>query len=71
MNELIPGIFKPESRAVLLEVVDRMRQNEGIDGVILGATELPLILKEERHNGVPFLNTTKIHIEAAVERMLS
>jgi aspartate racemase len=71
MNELVPGIYKPESRAILLEIVDRMRETEGIDGVILGATELPLILREEHHSGVPFLNTTKIHIEAAIERMLS
>jgi aspartate racemase len=70
MNELVPGIYKPESRAILLEIVDRMHQNEGIDGVILGATELPLILREDHHSGVPFLNTTKIHIEAAIERML-
>lgn len=71
MNELVPGIYKPESRAVLLEIVDRMRETEGIDGVILGATELPLMLREDQHDGVPFLNTTKIHIEAAIERMLS
>ncbi len=71
MNELVPGIYKPESRAVLLEIVDRMRETEGIDGVILGATELPLILREDAYGGVPFLNTTKIHIEAAIERMLS
>ena len=71
MNELVPGIYKPESRAILLEIVDRMHETDGIDGVILGATELPLILREEQHSGVPFLNTTKIHIEAAIERMLS
>jgi aspartate racemase len=71
MNELVPGIYKPESRAILLEIVDRMRETEGVDGVILGATELPLILREEHHSGVPFLNTTKIHVEAAIERMLS
>jgi aspartate racemase len=71
MNELVPGIYKPESRAILLEIVDRMHETDGIDGVILGATELPLILREEQHSGIPFLNTTKIHIEAAIERMLS
>jgi aspartate/glutamate racemase len=39
--------------------------------VILGGTELPLILRDETHNGIPFLNTTKIHVEAAVAKMLS
>jgi aspartate/glutamate racemase len=37
--------------------------------VILGGTELPLILRDPAHDGIPFLNTTKIHCEAAVERM--
>jgi aspartate racemase len=43
----------------------------GIDGVILAGTELPLILRDESHQGIPFLNTTKIHAEAAVTEMLS
>jgi aspartate racemase len=71
MNELVDGIFLPETRAGLLAVVDRMAKRNQIDGVILGGTELPLILREPSHNGIPFLNTTRIHCEAAVERMLS
>ena len=71
MNELVNGIFLPETRAGLLGIVDRMAERAGIDGVILGGTELPLILREPAHNGIPFLNTTRIHCEAAVERMFS
>jgi len=71
MNELINGVFLPETRAGLLAVVDRVRETSGIDGVILGGTELPLILRESHYEGIPFLNTTKIHVEAAVDRMLS
>lgn len=71
LGELVNGIFLPETRAGLLAIVDRMAQQSGIDGVILGGTELPLILREPAHNGVPFLNTTRIHCEAAVERMFS
>src|SRR6202030_956022 len=71
MNELIPGNFLPETRAGLLAIVDRLKNRIDIDGVILAGTELPLILREATHNGVPFLNTMKIHAEAAVERMLS
>ena len=71
MNELVNGIFLPETRAGLLEVVDRLAQQTGIEGVILGGTELPLILQNPAHNGIPFLNTTRIHAEAAVERMFS
>jgi len=71
LGELVNGIFHPETRDGLLAIVDRMAQQNGIEGVILGGTELPLILREPEHNGIPFLNTTAIHCEAAVERMFS
>jgi aspartate racemase len=71
MSELVAGIFLPETLADLLAIVDRMVERAGIDAVILGGTELPLILREPEHHGIPFLNTTRIHAEAAVERMFS
>jgi aspartate racemase len=70
-SELVPGKFLPETRAGLLAIVDRMKAKSAIDGVILAGTELPLILCDPEHNGVPFLNTTQIHCEAAVDEMLS
>jgi len=71
MNELVPGEFLPETRAGLLAIVDRMKAKSDIDGVILAGTELPLILSDAGHNDIQFLNTTKIHVEAAVDEMLS
>jgi aspartate racemase len=71
VSELIAGIFLPETRAGLLAVVERMAERASIDGVILGGTELPLLLRDPSHNGIAFLNTTRIHCEAAVERMFS
>ncbi len=71
MNELVPGKFLPETRAGLLAIIDRMKAKSDIDGVILAGTELPLILCDSEYNGIPFLNTTKIHVEAAVDEMLS
>src|SRR5262245_7677465 len=71
MNELVPGKFLAETRAGLLAIVVRMKAARDIDGVILAGTELPLILGDPIHNGIPFLDTTKIHVEAAVEWMLS
>src|SRR6266568_8670463 len=71
MNELVPGKFLPATRAGLLAIVDRMKAKSDIDGVILAGTELPLILRDPEHDGIPFLNTTKIHCEAAVDEMLS
>jgi len=71
MNELVLGKFLPETRAGLLAIVDRMKSTSDIDGVILAGTELPLILRAPDHKGIPFLDTTKIHVEAAVAEMLS
>jgi aspartate racemase len=71
MNELVPGKFLADTRAGLLAIVDRMKATNDIDGVILAGTELPLILRDPIHNGLPFLDTTKIHVEAAVSQMLS
>ena len=71
MNELVPGKFLAETRSELLASVDRMKEARDIDGVILAGTELPLILRDPTHNGMPFLDTTKIHVEAAVTHMLS
>lgn len=71
LNELVPGVFLPETRAGLLKIVDRLKESHQIEGVILGGTELPLILKEATYNGVAMLDTTKIHVEAAVAEMLT
>jgi aspartate racemase len=71
LNELVPGNFLTETRASLLAIVDGIKTKSDIDGVILAGTELPLILSDADHNGIPFLDTTKIHCEAAVAQMLS
>jgi aspartate racemase len=71
LHELVSGKFLPETRAGLLAIVDRMKAKPDIDGVILAGTELPLILRDREHKGIPFLDTTEIHCEAAVTEMLS
>ena len=71
MGELLNNIFLPETRERLLAIVDRMKERDGIDGLILGGTELPLILRDSERNGVPFLDTTRIHVERIVEELFS
>lgn len=73
MNELVNGLFLPETRARLLEIARRLKNDEGIQGLILGGTELPLILRESDADaaGVPFLDTTRIHVRRIVEQLLS
>jgi aspartate racemase len=71
MNELVNGVILSETRERLLAIVDRLKAQEGIKGLILGGTELPLILREESYEGLPFLDTTKIHVDCAVAQMLT
>ena len=71
MSELVQGVFKPETRAGLLLIVDRLKERAGIDGLILGGTELPLILHDVTDYGIPFLDTTRIHVDAIVTELLS
>ena len=71
MGELVKGVFLPETKAGLLAVVQRLRDRHDIDSVILGGTELPLILRDVEDVGIPFLDTGRIHVEAAVEKMLA
>jgi len=73
MNELVNGVFLDETRAGLISIARRLRDEEGIEGLILGGTELPLILRDAdaADAGVPFLDTTRIHVKAIVERLLS
>ncbi|UCH50794.1 MAG: amino acid racemase [Chloroflexota bacterium] len=71
MNELVNGIILFETRERLLAIAERLKTHEGIEGLILGGTELPLILREESYQGIPFLDTTRIHVECAVAQMLS
>ncbi|PYT14205.1 MAG: aspartate racemase [Acidobacteria bacterium] len=71
MTELVNGVFLPDTRQGLMDIVERMRTREGIEGVILGGTELPLILRDVEDGEVPFLDTTRLHVEQIVARLLS
>lgn len=70
MGELVKGVFSAETRAELLGVVERLRRRDGVDGVVLAGTELPLLLRDV-DAGVPLLDTTRIHVDAVVERLLA
>jgi aspartate racemase len=70
MNELFANIILPETRAGLVEIVRAMKDRDAIDGLILGGTELSLILREAVLEGLPVLDTTQIHVDAALEWLL-
>jgi aspartate racemase len=68
-DELCRGIVRDGSREAILGVVDQARA-EGADGVILGCTELGMIL-DQSHCLEPVFDTTRLHADAAVDFALA
>jgi aspartate racemase len=68
-TEIELGIFKDETRQILIDQIQKMVKEHGIDSMILGCTEFPLILTEPQYAGIPMLNTTQIHVDAIVGRI--
>ena len=64
------GILLPETRERLLAIVAQMKARDDVDAVILGGTELPLILRDTHASGIPLLDTTVIHARAIVARAM-
>jgi aspartate racemase len=71
VGELLRGEFREETRQEILVLVDRLRHEERVDGVVLGGTELPLLLRTPEVAGLPALDTTALHVAAIVERLRS
>jgi aspartate racemase len=71
MNELVNGIVRDESRQRLLSIAQRMKREDRIEGLLLGGTELSLIIKSIDGTGLELLDTMKIQVEAAINEMLS
>jgi aspartate racemase len=70
VGELVNAVFLESTRARLLEIMRVMKTRDRIDAVILGGTELPLLLDDESIAPVPFLDTTRIHVAEVVNRLL-
>ena len=70
LNELVKGIVRPETREQLLTIVDRLKESHGIQALILGGTELSLILREPTVRDIPVLDTTRIHAKAILAEAL-
>jgi aspartate racemase len=71
VGELVNGEFRPETRDALLAIAKSLRDAQDIEGVILGGTELPLLMHDDAGLGIPLLDTTRIHVEAALDKMFS
>jgi aspartate racemase len=68
-DELVKNIFLPRSKQGFLDIIRKL-QKQGAEGVILGCTEIPLLIKQE-DTDLPVFDTTRIHSLAAVDLALS
>jgi len=68
-KELTQGKFTHDARLFFLEEIGKL-EARGADGIILGCTELPILLKDDKAD-IPMLATTNLHAEMAVDFILS
>ena len=64
MDELLKEIFKPESKKKFLDIINDL-EIKGTQGIVLGCTEIPLLIKQADTH-LPIFNTLEIHAKAAV-----
>lgn len=69
VNELVKGDLRDETRRGVIALAERLRDAKGIDGVILGGTELPLLMRDPTIADLPVLDTTGLHVAAIIERL--
>jgi aspartate racemase len=67
-EELGRGIFRPESKKFVLQQIDELRKR-GAQGIVLGCTEFPLIIKPSDVS-IPVFDTTRLHSQMAVDFIL-
>ena len=71
IGELLKGDFRELTRNGITALIARLRDQQAIDGVILGGTELPLLLRSPTIADLPALDTTALHVAAIVKRLRS
>lgn len=69
VGELLQGDFRDDTRRQFVALVQHLRDEQGVDGVILGGTELPLLLTAPDVAGLPAFDTTALHVAAIVARL--
>jgi aspartate racemase len=70
VGELLKNQFLPESRNAILAIIERLREEERVEAILLAGTELPLLLRDAAPEDIPLLDTTVIHVGAAVEAIV-
>ena len=73
LSEVTKGVILNDTHKEFLEIIQRMMAEESIEGLILGCTELPLLLNDTdgKELGIPLFDTSKIHVQSALKYSLS
>lgn len=70
LTELVNAIVLNETKDGLLRIVEALKTEQSIQALILGGTELSLILRDGDDKDIPFLDTTRIHAQSVVSELL-
>ena len=70
IGELLKNQFLSQSREEIMRIAHRLQSEDGIEALVLAGTELPLLLRDAANQGIEFLDTTVIHVEAVVDELL-
>lgn len=70
IDELLNNRFLPETKTAILNIAQRLKNEDGIEALVLAGTELPLLLRGSGTPEIKFLDTTVIHVEAIVNNVL-
>ena len=70
VNELVFNQILPNTKQELVKIARDLKESESIQGLILGGTELPLIISQSDFNDIEIFDTTKIHVDSIVSKMI-
>jgi aspartate racemase len=70
MGELVQAQFLPETRSGFVSVIQSLHTREAVDAIVLAGTELPLLLRDTPDMPCLLLDTTAIHVESIVNRLI-
>ena len=69
LGELVYNHIIPDTKNELIKIVNQLAREKWIEGIILGGTELPLILSQNDFENIKVFDTTQIHVNAILDRM--
>ncbi len=71
MGELVFNQIIPKTKTHLIQIITELKEQHQIEGIILGGTELPLILQQDDFDTIKVFDTTLIHVNAILNKMIS